>query len=92
MGIWVRSQNKALWHCQGFDISNRGGKPVYIDGIVNSQYEPTLGKFSDETRAMEVLDEIQRHIIFHEHDIACATTGEVYGNSYTDAVFEMPEE
>ena len=92
MGIWVRSQWGELLLCTGFEIYKiLFLKEIGIRGLI-SDGRVTIGTYKSGTRALEVLDEIQRHITFHEHDIACATTGEVYGDSYTDAVYEMPEE
>ncbi len=86
-GIWIRSQNKGLYLCIGFDapqLKNYAldkSKPYVIAGYVSDEMHPFLGWYSTEERALQVLDEIQAFI---------NCDGEMNGNKYR--AYEMPQE
>jgi hypothetical protein len=99
MGIWIRSQDKALYNCIGInapayrDYAIDKNKPWVVIGVVATEYEPWLGWYSTEERALQVLDEIQEFITAgtresHEQANGCGwVTVEKYG-----CVYEMPAE
>ena len=67
-GIWVRSQDKSLYYCKGFDAPNKRIVPVdknkayAIVGHVSDEMHPILGWYETETQALQVLDEIWAYI------------------------------
>jgi len=67
-GIWIRSQDKSLYYCKGFDAPNKRIVPVdknkayAIVGHVSDEMHPILGWYETETQALQVLDEIWAYI------------------------------
>ena len=84
-GVWIRSQDKKILTnvCQVF-VSANGTVRTIVAGGYDSD---TIGMYSTQERALQVLDEIQRYI----RDIEITKLGAM--NAY-DAVytFEMPAE
>jgi len=60
MELWIRTQNK-LWleKCNGLYISH-SDKDVW--SIINSFNLTVCGRYKTKERALEVLDDIQKHI------------------------------
>lgn len=85
MGIWIRSQKKTyLIFASSIWISEKG---IYVssgqaDDIV------CIGEYATKTRALEVLDMIQAHII----DYARMQFFGCGNDHYRSPVFEMPVE
>lgn len=82
-GIWIRSQDKSLYYCKGFDAPNKRIVPVdknkayAIVGHVSDELHPILGWYETETQALQVLDEIWAYI--------------ASGTWHKGAVYIMPE-
>jgi len=96
-GIWIRSQNKSLYYCKGFDAPDKKNyaidknKAYAIVGYVSGEMQPILGWYETETRALQVLDEIQARIASgtieaHEGETSTWRKVEKYG-----VVYIMPE-
>jgi hypothetical protein len=68
-GIWIRSQDKGLYFCIGFDSPVKKNyapdksKPFVITGYVSGEMQPFLGWYATEERALQVLDKIQKQLI-----------------------------
>lgn len=95
-GIWIRSQDKGLYYCIGFDAPVKKNyapdksKPFVIAGYVSDEMQPLLGWYATEERAVQVLDEIQAVITngtteAHEPDTGSWQKVEKYG-----VVYQMP--
>lgn len=82
--MWVRSQNrKALLNTNSFTTSKTDeGYRIYADGATFEDYR--IGVYPTESRALEVLDEIQKAIILQAQD--CINRHDI------PFVFEMPKE
>jgi|LSQX01.2.fsa_nt_gb hypothetical protein len=61
-GIWIRSQDKSLYYCKGFDKRVDKNKAYAIVGHVSDEMHPILGWYETETQALQVLDEIWAYI------------------------------
>jgi hypothetical protein len=97
-GIWIRSQDKGLYYCKGFDApqaktyATDKNKAYAIVGYVSGEMQPILGWYETETRALQVLDEIQHAICYIERtklydgNISCSTE-----NDLNQFVYQMPE-
>ena len=94
-GIWVRTQNKSLYYCKGFDAPAKKNyaidknKAYAIVGYVSDEMQPILGWYETETRALQVLDEIWARIAsgtIEVHETGTWHRVEKYGVVYT-----MPE-
>jgi hypothetical protein len=96
-GIWIRSQDKGLYFCKGFDApqlknyATDKNKVYAIAGYVSGEMQPILGWYATKERALQVLDEIQEYI-------ACGTTKAHEGETGTwrkvekyGVVYIMPE-
>jgi hypothetical protein len=76
-GIWIRSQDDGLYRCIGFEPPSKKdyqkmvdeGKPVVITGVVTLDDKPWLGWYATKERAVEVLDDIQKHIFNGVHQV-----------------------
>lgn len=88
-GIWIRTQNKSLYYCKGFDAPAKKNyaidknKAYAIVGYVSDEMHPILGWYKTETRALQVLDEIHARIASgtieaHESDTCTWHKGVVY--------------
>ena len=85
-GIWIKAQSKGLYLCIGLDAPTETGyvnKPFVITGYVSDEIQPWLGWYATDTRALQVLDEIQQFIVDCEH---CKDNKMFY------PVFQMDEE
>lgn len=88
-GIWIRSQNKSLYYCKGFDAPAEKNyaidknKAYAIVGYVSDEMQPILGWYETETRALQVLDEIYARI--------ANGTIEAYETGTLHVVYTMPE-
>ena len=82
-GIWIRSQDKSLYYCKGFNAPDKKSyaidknKAYAIVGHVSDEMHPILGWYETETQALQVLDEIW----------ACIASG----TWHKGAVYIMPE-
>jgi hypothetical protein len=96
-GIWIKSQNKSLYYCKGFDAPDKKNyatdknKAYAIVGYVSGEMQPILGWYETETRALQVLNEIQAYITSgtteaHEGETGTWRKVEKYG-----VVYIMPE-
>lgn len=84
MELWVRSQDrKGLFKIDNISIVDYNG--YYYVVSVTKGTEIILGKyeFHSSTRALEVLDSIQRRIEYINN---------VDNNTFAECVYEMPEE
>ena len=78
MDLWIRSQNKnSLTKITCVYISDDDGNGEYIMGTVDIKGHILLGRYKSKKRALEIIDEIQKHI---ETDIV------------SRYAYEMPEE
>ena len=86
MELWIRSQNKeCLIKIDRLDIDyTNGSYKIEADG-----YQTLLAKYKTKGRALEVLDEIQKHIAYNEIEIL---SGNACNISYDEYVYEMPKE
>ena len=97
-GIWIRSQDKGLYFCKGFEApllknyATDKNKVYAIAGYVSGEMQPILGWYATKERALQVLKEIEIYIAggtteAHERDTG-ATWRKVerYG-----VVYIMPE-
>lgn len=74
MGTWIRSQNKKrLAYCKDIEVYKTGKTWEIFDGTKDI----TLGVYKTENRALEVLDEIQRHV-----EICCSVVYEMPKNDF----------
>ena len=97
-GIWIRSQNKSLYYCKGFDAPDKKNyaidknKAYAIVGYVSGEMQPILGWYATKERALQVLKEIEIYIAggtteAHERDTGATWRKvEKYG-----VVYIMPE-
>lgn len=97
-GIWIRSQDKSLYYCKGFNAPDKKkyatdkNKAYAIVGYVSDEMQPILGWYETETQALQVLDDIQAFITIgtteaHERDTGATWRRvEKYG-----VVYNMPE-
>jgi hypothetical protein len=99
LGIWIKSQNKGLYRCHGFDAPARRdnapeNKPYGISGVVANDYTPWLGWYATEERALQVINMIENHIHSRENDfnLNLSMSGRDNGYATTWPVFEMPAE
>ena len=96
-GIWIRSQNKSLYYCKGFDAPDKKNyaidknKAYAIVGYVFGEMQPILGWYATKERALQVLSEIEAYIASgtteaHEGETGTWRKVEKYG-----VVYIMPE-
>lgn len=96
-GIWIRSQNKSLYYCKGFDAPAKKNyaidknKAYAIVGYVSGEMQPILGWYATKERALQVLNEIEARIASgateaHEGETGTWRKVEKYG-----VVYIMPE-
>ena len=96
-GIWIRSQNKSLYYCKGFDAPDKKNyaidknKAYAIVGYVSGEMQPILGWYATKERALQVLNEIgiciaSGTIEAHEGETGTWRKVEKYG-----VVYIMPE-
>lgn len=78
MELWVRSQDKEVLQKITSLFVNDDGY-IFSYDYINSN-EVFLGKYKNKTRALEVLDEIQRHLVIINDK-----------NDNLFCVYEMPE-
>lgn len=82
MELWVRDQTKTgLYKIDNVYIHEDEDKTIHIwtDGI-NKYLKYYLGGYKSKQRALEILDEIQRHL--NDKDLA----------DYRVFIYQMPEE
>jgi hypothetical protein len=89
MELWVRSQDrKLLEKAVMIKIGILEGTPVVV---VNNDY--VYGEYKTKERALEVLDEIQRHILKQGESYATVDDkGIITGIEYYGNIYEMPKE
>ena len=107
MELWVRSQNKKkLYKCDELDLEKEVFKDWCIETKVGQDYvvkdswciyinNKLFGRYFDEEKALEILDEIQERII-NLQLVSLEERGkarqDVYTCSYLECVYQMPKE
>lgn len=87
MDLWILSQDKEnltkISNVQYSFINDKFIIATYYDNL------KVLGEYNSKKRALEVLNEIKRHIAFLNVEMGAGRFGELDFES--DIVFEMPE-
>lgn len=90
MGIWIRSQDKKQLHLVQSFMLNDKCCLVAIVGVTSFGVQYSLGEYITEEKALEILEQIQRHITMLGHNqMYSCNPEEQY--SYETYIFEMPE-
>jgi hypothetical protein len=97
MELWIRSQDKKiLQQVKNLYVATYSEERGF--GIYDLRYDDLediddcdvpLGFYKSKERALEVLDEIQRHIAYNDIEIS---SGNACNISYDEYVYEMPKE
>ena len=87
--LWVRSQNKRV-------LIPNPNFSIDIDGTIVSEFDFNksliLGKYKNEQRAIEVLDEIEKGLTIEEKDISPELAKLRLLMHIGDIIYNMPEE
>lgn len=95
MGLWIRSQDKkVLLEINDIEVfkSTSGEGQIYGCSISRkAENAVILGQYKTEERAMKVVDEIHKLILYAEHYLHSGVNA--YGCQHADyAVYQMPEQ
>lgn len=89
--MWIRSQDKKiLIDAKSVYIYEQSKCPSYRIGVITNSNVVEIGQYNKESTALDVLDEIERHIVqsyLHKRHktTRCLANAE-------DVVFEMPKD
>ena len=95
MELWVRSQDrKCLIKTDILEYELDANNKAIIKGSTDTDgWYHTLGKYKNKTRALEVLDEIQKYLEkMGTDEILTDKVGIINGIKHYGKVYEMPEE
>lgn len=88
MDLWIRSQDETrLIKANNLRVSGTYKTEIKEEGDV---FRISLGEYKTNTRALEVLDEIKKHLTYLSFHAYSGRIDEL--NYEEDIVFEMPKE
>ena len=90
MEIWIRSYDKTvLTKVTNIALDEDDNSLFYENG----KYQIELGRYKTKERAVEILDEIQTHLLkMGETEMLTNGNGIINGIKYYGIVYEMPQE
>ncbi len=90
MDLWILSQDGTiLINTKNLLIDDNDNSIYTVETLAIGVHTANLGKYESKERALEILQEIKRHIAFLNVEMGAGRFGELDFES--DVVFEMPE-